>query len=287
MKKVSFIVRPMQPGDISDALKLSNAEGWNQTESDWEVLLGNSQNPSLVAEWENKIIGTTTAINYSNNVAWIGMVLVDKQFRGQGISKSLLINVFDKLESCKSIKLDATPAGHEVYKKFEFEDEYFIVRMINSSVRSLPMDNDDIVPELIQLKHIPEIAALDEVSFGANRIQLIEYLIRKYPGRSWSLNRNNQIVGFALGRDGDKYHHIGPVMASTRIDAKILIKRALREFYNQPVVVDVLYDKEDLLNWLHSIGFIKQRDFVRMYKKQNPFPGVIAKQFLICGPEFG
>ena len=56
---------------------------------------------------------------------------------------------------------------------------------------------------------------------------------------------------------------------------------------NQSVVMDVLYEKEDLINWLNSIGFIMQRQFVRMYKKENPFPGIINKQYLICGPEFG
>ena len=287
MSNESFNVRPMKPGDIPDAYKLSNAEGWNQTESDWKLLIANTQNTCLIAECGNKIIGTTTAINYANKVAWIGMVLVDKEYRGRGVSKSLLINIFKELESCKSIKLDATPAGQPVYKKFQFEDEYFIVRMTNSSMKNFPIDDYDIMPELIQLNQIQEIVAFDELLFGANRIQLIEFLIRKYPGKAWLLKRNNRIAGFALGRDGNKYHQIGPVMASTTSDAKILIKSALEELNNQPIVVDVLYDKEDLLSWLNSIGFIKQRHFVRMYKKENPFPGVIAKQHLICGPEFG
>ena len=30
-----------------------------------------------------------------------------------------------------------------------------------------------------------------------------------------------------------------------------------------------------------------QRHFVRMYKKENSFPGIVDKQYLICGPEFG
>ena len=277
----------MQPADIGYASKLSNAEGWNQTERDWNLLIGNPQNPCLVAEWGNKVIGTTTAINYSDKVAWIGMVLVDKEYRGRGVSKSLLKNIFEKLESCKSIKLDATSAGQAVYKKFQFEEEYFIARMTNSSGKSSPIIDYDIIPRLIQLKDIPEIVAFDELAFGAKRNQLIEFLFKEYPGKAWLLKRNERIVGFALGRDGNNYHHIGPVMASTTIDAKILIKKALMELYNQPVVVDVPYDKEDLLTWLNSIGFIKQRHFVRMYKEKNPYPGIIAKQYLICGPEFG
>ncbi len=288
MKKTAFILRPMELSDIGSAMKLLNTEGWNQTEKEWKLLIENPENVCMVAESDNKVIGTTTAINYSNQVAWIGMVLVDKEYRGQGVSTSLLTNIFKRLESCKSVKLDATPEGQQVYKKFDFKDEYIIARMANLSMKSLSSDDDnDKLPEPIQLKHIQKIIALDEFVFGANRTRLIEALVREYPDKAWLLKRNNRITGFALGREGNKYHQIGPVVASNTNDAKILITKALKKLGNQPIIVDVLCDKEDLFNWLNSIGLIKQRSFIRMYKKENPFPGVIDKKYLICGPEFG
>lgn len=277
----------MELGDIESAMKLSNAEGWNQTEKDWKLFVENPDNVCMAAEYDNKIIGTTTAINYSNQIAWIGMVLVDKEYRGQGVSKLLLADIFKKLEFCKSIKLDATPAGQQVYKKFDFKDEYHIARMTNLSMKNLPFDDDNDISEPIQLKHIHEIIALDEIVFGANRTQLIKSLVREYPGKAWLLKRNNRITGFTLGRDGNKYHHIGPVVASETIDAKILIATALKNLFNQSIAVDVLCDKEDLLTWLNSIGFIKQRHFIRMYRKENTVAGKTGEQYLICGPEFG
>lgn len=36
MRKLAFILRPMELSDIGSAMKLSNAEGWNQTEKDWK-----------------------------------------------------------------------------------------------------------------------------------------------------------------------------------------------------------------------------------------------------------
>ena len=73
----------MQLGDIGGAMRLSTEQGWNQTKMDWKLLIENPQNVCLLAASGKKIIGTTTAINYSNNVAWIGMVLVDKEYRGK------------------------------------------------------------------------------------------------------------------------------------------------------------------------------------------------------------
>ena len=139
----------------------------------------------------------------------------------------------------------------------------------------------------MQLTHIPEMIALDEFIFGANRTQLIKYLVNEYPGKAWLLKRDDRITGFALGRNGSKYHHIGPVIASTTIEAKILVSKAMHQLVGHPVIVDVLYDKDDLLNWLSSIGFIEQRQFTRMYKKENPSPGIIGKQYLMVDPSLG
>jgi len=269
-------------------MELSKAEGWNQTENDWKLLIESTQNVCLLAEWNKKIIGTTTAMNYANQMAWIGMILVAKEYRGQGVSKLLLTNILKQLESFASIKLDATPAGQQVYEKFDFKEEYVITRVVTGSMKNLSFHDDDtVLAESIRLKDIEKIIALDERVFGTNRRQLIEWLIKQYPRKAWLLKRNNSIAGFALGREGNKYHQVGPVFGSTINDVKMLIRKALKELINQPVVIDVLYEKQDLINWLNSIGFTMQRQFVRMYKKENLFPGIVNKQYLICGPEFG
>ncbi len=289
MQKEDVIIRRIQWSDLSEAMRLSTEQGWNQTETDWRLILENPQNSCLLAEYHGKIIGTTAAMNYSNDVAWINMVLVDKEYRSHGISKSLLEKIVTELQNCKSIKLDATPEGQQVYKQFNFSDEYSISRMTNDSIKNLSFNNEDLLPEPILLTHIPEIIAYDEQVFGANRSSLIESLIKEYPHQAWMLKRNHSVAGFALGRAGRKYQQIGPVMASTYTDAKILITKSLieAEDKNKPIVADVLNDKEDLIDWLSSIGFIQQRYFVRMYRGHNPFPGNIDQQYLICGPEFG
>jgi len=287
MHKTGVTIRSIKISDISGSLSLSNAEVWNQTAEDWKFLIETPVNFCLLAEIDNKIVGTVTAMNYSNAVAWIGMVLVHKDYRGQGISKLLLTNIFKKTNSCKSVKLDATPAGQAIYEKHGFKDEYLIARMINPSVEKLSMLEYDIKPELIQLNDVREIAALDKIVFGAGRGPLIEYIVKQSHGNGWLLKRNNIVTGFILGRAGNKYHHIGPLVASATMDAEILISKALQNLINRPVTVDVLYDKENLINWLSKIGFTKERHFIRMYKNENHFPGNIDRQYLICGPEFG
>jgi len=288
MKKAAFIIREMHPEDITGAMKLSAAEGWNQTENDWRFLIENPRNIVVVAECSNTIIGTTTAMNYSASVAWIGMVLVDNEFRGQGVSRSLLTNILKKLSSFKSVKLDATPAGQNVYKKFDFRNEFEIVRMTNLSIEKISVQNDEkIFPERIEPGLLKKIIDFDKNIFGINRSWLIKYLLSQYPQKAWMIKRNNAIAGIALGRAGNKYHHIGPVFAQNINDVKSLIASAANELKHQPIVADVLFDKKDLISWLNTNGFTVQRKFVRMYKGENLFSGNAGNQYLICGPEFG
>lgn len=280
--------KPLLIQDIGQAIKLSDAENWNQTKKDWSLLVRNSQNICLAAFDEKKVVGTATAIKYENKVAWIGMVLVDQEYRGRGISKMLLSGLFENLKACRSIKLDATPAGQPVYQKYGFKDEYLIHRMttFSATVEILPTESR-FSPELVSPTVIPEVVEYDKQVFGASRKQLIEFLVTNDSGNVWMIRREGQISGIVLGRKGARFHQIGPVMAYNAEDAKILILKSLEKLVGRPVVVDIPDDKRELIKWLNTIGFIEQRQFIRMYQNQNPYPGKSENQFLICGPEFG
>jgi GNAT superfamily N-acetyltransferase len=278
----------LESADIEQALRLSKAEGWNQTEKDWQLLIQNSENVCLAAETGGKIAGTATAINYENDVAWIGMVLVDPEYRGQGLSKTLLSALFEQLKTCRSVKLDATPAGQPVYRKFGFKEEYLIHRMTSDSVSQKSLSEESTsFAEPVHLRDIPEIVDLDKQVFGANRKQLIEFLVENYTNNAWMIKRNGKITGFALGREGTRFFQIGPVLASTTADAKILIMKSLYQLEGRKTVIDVLEDKVELTDWLETLGFVKQRHFIRMYRNDNPYPGISGNHYSIAGPEFG
>jgi predicted GNAT family acetyltransferase len=277
----------MRLSDLEPAFGLSKTEGWNQTKTGWRLIFDNSMNTCLVAEYDNKVVGTVTAINYSNQLAWIGMALVDKDLRGQGIGKMLLTTIIGNLKNIKSIKLDATPAGQPLYQKLGFKEEHTIFRMICTATNSLPAEDIENKPTRPDKKSFLEILELDKYIFGADRSSLLQTLFQNYPQRVFVLKRNNKVEGYIFGRDGRSYNYLGPGFANSSESTKILIATALKSPENQTVAVDVLYDKNVLIEWLEIIGFEKQRQFTRMYLHNNPFPGIVKNQYLICGPEYG
>ena len=280
-------IRTMVLSDMDSLMKLKDAESWNQLEKDWALLINYPESVNLVAVLDDHIVGTITAINYANTVAWIGMMLVDRDYRGRGISKLLLLDAIDKLKKCKSIKLDATPAGRPVYLKLGFIDEYTLYRMTNPSVSKISLSDDLLETKQAGPEDIPEIAAFDKKVFGADRTELIRRLFETCPELAWIIKENNRVAGFCLGRRGQNFTQIGPVYASSAKGAKALIRSAINQITGQAVVVDIPAERSETERWLEACGFISQRPFERMYLSNNPHPGIIENQYLISGPELG
>lgn len=287
MDDLNFLVRPMLLTDLKPAMDLAGIEGWNQTVKDWMILVDNPLNTCLVAEYNGKIIGTSTVINYSDIAGWIGMVLVNKDFRRKGIGRTLVTKILDKVHGFRSVKLDATPAGQPVYKKLGFIEERVLYRMISTPYLNFNKMEYSTEPVAIQPNEFDEIIKFDKDIFGVERAYLLKNSMLNYPAKAFKLKRDEKISGYILGRDGIRYNYIGPVFAFTTSDAKALIFRALKSLTNQDVALDVPEDKKELIEWLESIGFVIQRQFTRMYLNQNPLPGRIENQYLIIGPEYG
>ena len=101
-------IRLLFESDIPSAMRLKEAAGWNQTEADWRRLLLLQPNGCFAAVKDGRVVGTTTTTIY-DELAWIGMVLVDPQHRRQGIAATLMNVALEYLNGkVDTIKLDAT-----------------------------------------------------------------------------------------------------------------------------------------------------------------------------------
>ena len=269
--------REMKDEDIDAGLGLCRSAGWNQLENDWKLFLELNPHGSRVAIDENgKIIGTVTTIIYEDHFSWVGMVLVDPSRKRQGIGTQLLHEALEILALQETIKLDATPAGREVYLKLGFRDEYTLCRMMAMHIAELPGCN---VAATTQ-NDLPRIFQKDRAVFGASRIELLQRLFKKFPEFSYAGSGS-----YSFGRRGYNYTQIGPVIANSLNDAMEVTSAALKNT-DSPVILDVLHGSP-FYEWLISIGFTEQRKLIRMYRGINSYPGIPENQFAILGPEFG
>ena len=213
------------------------------------------------------------------------MVLVDPDYRKRGIGMQLLIESLQVLEGERTVKLDATPAGREIYLKLNFVDEYPLSRMLCSEVsagKSLRSNMRNVTAD-----DFSGILELDREVFGADRKDVLQWSWINAPQYAYVAEEKNKITGFCLGRPGHNYTHIGPVIAQDTAQAIQLVSAALRHCLRRPVIIDSPHHTPAWQAWLSSIGFVEQRPFIRMYKGGNYWPGLPERQFAILGPEFG
>ena len=281
-----IVYRQMTLQDIPSGLSLCRSAGWNQTGFEWKLFLELSPDGCRVATDENgNIVGTVTTVRYQNHFSWIGMVLVDPTLRRQGMGLQLLRESLQILHDDKTIKLDATPEGREVYLKLSFIDEYSLNRLLwnKVSANKLPVS----LADTLHPDDLPELLEFDREVFGADRQQLLKGILKEAPHLAFMIKENNKISGYCFARIGHNFTQIGPVVAHDLDDAIHLFSAALHQCNGGPVILDVMENATEWIDWLSTLGFVKQRLLIRMVRGSNEYPGVPEKQFAILGPEFG
>lgn len=279
-------IRTMQLADIPAGLSLCRQAGWNQLARDWELFL--TLNPGgcrVILNEAEKVVGTVTTLPYQDRFTWIGMVLVDPEHRRQGIGTQLLNEALQLTANDSTVKLDATPAGREVYLKLDFIDEYPIYRMY------LNRPHVDVLPATTarpaRANDFSAILDLDLKVFGADRRRILESNFNGAPEYGFVVEAQNEIKGYCLGRPGYNFNHIGPIVAENVTVARELLSAALHAQQQKPVIMDVLDHTSEWRSFVSSVGFVVLRPLLRMYRGSNEYPGIPKKQFAIVGPEFG
>jgi len=261
----------------------------NQTVADWKRFLEASPEGCFVAEEDGQVRGTATTISFERRFAWVGMVLVEPEYRSRGIGTRLLERAIEHLDELKvpAIKLDATPQGKPLYEKLEFVSEYEIERwtLRRSADETKGCGSDEcetLAPELLE-----PICEADQEVFGADRSYLLRSLHGDAPEFTAGILKAGQIEGYGFGRRGSFADHLGPWMARDASTASTLLEAFLKHSSREFVVVDYLKSNSIGADLLRSFGFSYSRSLTRMYRGSNDHPGRSELLCAILGPEFG
>jgi predicted N-acetyltransferase YhbS len=262
-----MIVRPMSRDDLGDGLRLCRASNWNQLEEDWRFFLDHGG--ASLAVQDGGVAGSVAWLPFGDDFAWLSMMLVDPAARRGGIGSKLMEAALEALRG-QHVRLDATPAGEPMYRKFGFQGEYSLARTKVEGGGRLSQDVRSIEPG-----DLPGIFAQDREVFGADRSALLAELYRRAPDLAWT-GRG----AYCFGRPGYLFPQIGPVVASDLDGARAVVDHCLARHEGRTFVVD-LPDRPD------GLGFEVLRPFLRMSLGEVRRHGRPEQVFAITGPEFG
>jgi GNAT superfamily N-acetyltransferase len=278
-------IRLLTESDVPAAMKLKESAGWNQTENDWRSLLELEPLGCFGAELNGELVATTTTTTYEDELAWIGMVLVQPERRRQGIATRLLTTALEYLkDKVATVKLDATPAGKFVYEGFGFKTESLIERWTRSADLPDVGCNDGTI---LDNETFRELIALDRAVFKANRSKLIEMLVaNSCAGPIVERSEDGTLRGYALSRRGSKANYVGPFISEDTNQVRPLLDRLLAQMTGRPLYFDFntscICDSAVLV----ERGFKKERELIRMHYGE---PSAATSSFVIAiaGPEVG
>lgn len=274
---------------LAGCLALSKSAHWNQNEADWRLMLdiGYGWGISLA---DGTLAASTLVLPYGN-FAWVSMVLVLPEQRGQGYAAQLLRTALADLGNRGLTPiLDATPAGREVYVQEGFRDTWGFRRFrLQETIAALERATQ---VRALRESDWPQLLALDSRAFGASRERLLRALAARLPKAALVAERGGRLDGFLLGRDGREACQLGPLVARSTDAARALLAEALA-IVPPPLYLDVVDREPGITAWLESLGCEFQRPFTRMVHGAHgahgaaAAPGEAGQVFCPAGPELG
>ncbi|MBI2929561.1 MAG: GNAT family N-acetyltransferase [Verrucomicrobia bacterium] len=286
----SVRVRLMTRSDLDFADSLRAAAGWNQTRADWERFLATEPAGCFLAECDGQPAGTATTTVYSDELAWIGMMLVHPDCRRRGVGQALLERCLHSLRDrrIRCIKLDATPLGQPLYEKSGFRAEWSLARWEGTTPRgpSAPRA-EGVVLRPWSASDFNALIALDEEAFGVSRWRVLWSLSQASHRALVHQSPRGEITGFGMIRAGSRAAYLGPVVANSLAAATALVSALLAEAPTARVFWDVPDQNKGAVALAQQLGFGLQRPLVRMFVGENSRPGDPQKQFALAGPEVG
>jgi GNAT superfamily N-acetyltransferase len=267
---------------LPGCLALSKSAHWNQNEADWRLMLGFGRGWGISVP-DGTLAASTITLPYGTDFAWIAMVLVLPEHRRKGYASRLLRAALGEMEKQKRIALlDATPAGHAVYIQEGFRDFWGFKRFLLA--RDFPA-KEGVQP--LASTHWSQVLALDVAAFGASREPVLRNLAARQPKAALVAERNGQVAGFVLAREGREAMQVGPLVARDEGTARELLAAALGAV-RAPVYVDIADHAATLQAWALARGFVVQRPFTRMAHGPGGYaPGDASLVFCPAGPELG
>jgi len=261
-------IRTMDTEDITFALNLTKSENWWFTKNDFIRLLDFEPNGCFIAEKNGASrVGIVTTLSYGK-FAWLGVLIVDPNYRSKGIGTMLTEHAFSYLKEvgAETIKTDAVPKAVSLFERLECKKECKVLRLYSKGKALEGKKERDI--RGLKAIDIEKLITFDEDYSGVSRAKVLKRLIMDFPELCLVEYENkNKLIGYMMIRKYEEGYRIGPWICdpSNSDIAERLLRDALHTIDGAPTKINVLETNNVAIKILKTHGFEEISEFVRMY----------------------
>jgi GNAT superfamily N-acetyltransferase len=280
------VLQRLKPGDAEALCPLQIEVGWNQVATDWRLMLRLGTGYGVKGA-DGRWIASALSLPLGPSIAWLSMVLVTQPARRRGLGTRLLSRALAEVEATGATAgLDATEFGRPIYLPLGFRDAYPLSRWhAAGGVRRAVAPPPGIMVRAAMPVDADRIADFDRPRSGFERGPILAHLLMRAPelGRM-AVRGDGTLVGYALGRDGYRTGHVGPVVADDRAIGLALLSAAFAST-EAPLIADVPDAHAGVRDWLAGQGASAPRRFMRMLRGEGGGAERDAHVYALAGPE--
>ena len=266
---------PLQTSDIPIVIEWARLEDFAPGIGDISIYRNTDQQGIWVGWNGNTPVGCIAGVKYNEAYGFIGLYIVQNDFRGRGYGHQLWDVALEHLNGVACVGLEAAPSLIDTYEAYEFVAHSQTIRwqcFNHYSREQLAFNNEYsglqvIVGTGLSMNAVHEYDSKREIT--ARHHFLTQWLSHPEGEVITLMDRNGACHGFARIRPcllpiGEGWR-IGPILADTAELAQLLIESLLRD-HSGVVLIDSPETNQKATALLAGMGFKKVSATTRMYR---------------------
>lgn len=256
-------IRTATATDVATVVSWAAAEGWDPGVHDAECFYAADSEGFLVAILDGELVGSISAVRYSQDFSFIGLFIVAPDKRGQGIGTLLWQAAMERCDGAIA-GLDGVVAMQAAYAESGFVLAHNNIRHggipTPLTLEAHSLITRDVVSPI-------DIAALDAECFGDQRPAFLDAWLTQSTARTIAAFDGDDMQGYATLRRTSAGFKFGPVFAQNSTTARVLINDLLASLpANAEVFLDTPETNPAAVAIAYDLGLVPVFETARMYR---------------------
>ncbi|MGB2500912.1 MAG: GNAT family N-acetyltransferase [Mariniblastus sp.] len=266
------IIRQMSQSEQQQLIQWAALEGWNPGIHDAELFWNLDPAGFMAIEVADKLVGGGAVIRHNSMFGFMGLFIVEKQFRGQKLGSQLWEarkeTLQSRLESGATIGLDGVDEMVPFYERGGFRQFTRHRRFEFTSTDTAP----DLDPGLTQLSNIDfqDIEDMDAVCFPGSRRDFLKSWIEQDDAIGLGLVEKDRLRGYGLMRPCLSGWKVGPLIADEIETANRLWTGFSKHGQGKSIFIDSPDNNPSAIHLCKSFSMTEVFGCQRMYCGQPP-----------------